>query len=83
MRMRSSNRRSGGKARPASFDVSLLINNEKNVSETSKDDLLLNDDIEVESGWDQEESVNGTCISKFIQYYQTLTEICNMRIIST
>ena len=47
VRMRSSNRRSGGKARPASFDVSLLINNEKNVSETSKDDLLLNDDIEV------------------------------------
>ena len=47
VRMRSSNRRSGGKARPASFDVSLLINNEKNVSEASKDDLLLNDDIEV------------------------------------
>ena len=47
VKMRSSNRRSGGKARPASFDVSLLINNEKNVSETSKDDLLLNDDIEV------------------------------------
>lgn len=41
------NKRTGGKARPASFDVSLLINNERNVSERSKDDLLPCDDIEV------------------------------------
>ena len=36
---------------------------------------------DLESEWDQEESVNSTCISKFIQYYRTLTEICDMRII--
>ena len=35
----------------------------------------------LESGCDQEESVNCTCISKSIQYYQTLTEICDMHLI--
>ena len=35
---------------------------------------------DLESGWDQEESVNSTCISKLIQYYRTLTEICDMMV---
>lgn len=48
VKMRSTNnKRTGGKVRPASFDVSLLLNNEKNVSGRSKDDSLPCDDIEV------------------------------------
>lgn len=49
VKIRSSvNRRSGGKTRPASFDVALLLNNEKNVIETCRDDsALTSDDIEV------------------------------------
>ncbi len=40
MRPNSGGKRAGNR-RPASFDVSLLINNEKNVTETSKDDSSL------------------------------------------
>lgn len=49
VRLRSSNKRSGGKARPASFDVSLLINNTKNVTETSKDDSMIRGEDDMET----------------------------------
>ena len=39
------NMRSRKKTRPASFDVSLLLNNERNVIETSKDDSMVHGDI--------------------------------------
>lgn len=38
IRMRSGSNKKVGKSRPASFDVSLLLNNERNVSETSNKD---------------------------------------------
>ena len=38
VKMRKGSNKKAGKTRPASFDVSLLLNNEKNMAETSKDD---------------------------------------------